>query len=85
MTRDIVSACIQLIPGYLNIAGDTKLIRMNAGSSNGSNFHYNSILGHNVECLAMAFVVTCPLQECKAAQKDASHSAVVTLAFMYMI
>lgn len=56
---------------------------MNAGSSNGNNGR-NSILGHHVECLAMAFVVTWPLQECEAAQKDSSHSATVTLAFMCM-
>lgn len=36
-------------------------------------------------CPAMAFVVTWPLQECKAAQKDTSHSAIVTLAFVYTI
>lgn len=58
ITRDSISVCIQLILSYLNIVGDTELIGMNAGSSNGNNFHCSSILGHDVVCPATAFAVT---------------------------
>lgn len=64
-----ISAHIQLIPGYLNIVGDTELIRMNAGSSNGNNFHCSSILGHDVACPAVDFVVTWPLTGMQGSSK----------------
>lgn len=67
--RDSISACIQLILSYQNIVGDAELIRMNAGSSNGSNFHCSSILGHDVACPAMAFVVTWPLMGMQGSSK----------------
>lgn len=69
ITRDSISARIRLILSYLNIVGDTELIRMNAGSSNGNNFHCSSILGHDVASPAMAFVVTWPLTGTQGSSK----------------
>lgn len=59
ITRDSIPAGIQLILSYLNIVGDTELIRTNAGSSNRNNFHCSFILGHDVvPSPAVALVVT---------------------------